>query len=87
MNAAVNKYRVAVCDDDPVLLGEIGKMCGSILDEIKIRYEIAQFPSAAELGEVLKRMQTDLMFSCWIFRCRAKTVCSLQSRCVKTETG
>lgn len=55
MNAAVNKYRVAVCDDDPVLLGEIGKMCGSILDEIKIRYEIAQFPSAAELVEVLKK--------------------------------
>lgn len=50
----MNKYRLAVCDDDPVLLSELSGMCASILEQKKMEYEITQFSSAAQLGDVLK---------------------------------
>ena len=47
-------YRLAVCEDDPVVLEGIGRFCGEVLTEEQIAYEITAFSSAEELEAAIK---------------------------------
>lgn len=45
----MNTYRIAVCDDDPVMREQLHSFCRELLDGESIPYAITAFPSAAEL--------------------------------------
>lgn len=47
-------YRLAVCEDDPVVLEGICRFCGGVLTEEHIAHEITAFSSAEELEEAIK---------------------------------
>lgn len=47
-------YQVAVCDDENVLLEELGKMCSEILQEMGVRHQISMFSSVNGLREAMK---------------------------------
>lgn len=53
----MNTYRIAVCDDDPVMREQLHSFCRELLDGESIPYAITAFPSAAELE---KRMNSDV---------------------------
>lgn len=53
----MNTYRIAVCDDDPVMREQLHSFCRELLDGECIPYAITAFPSAAELE---KRMNSDV---------------------------
>lgn len=49
----MEKYRIAVCDDDETIRDEVCRMCGSVLQKKKICYDIMPFASAEALEKVL----------------------------------
>ncbi len=53
----MNTYRIAVCDDDPVMREQLHSFCRELLDGESIPYAITAFPSAEELE---KRMNSDV---------------------------
>lgn len=46
-------YRVAVCEDDPMMLAELCGKCGEILDRLEVEHELCAFALADELWKVL----------------------------------
>ncbi len=46
-------YRIGICDDEKVLLEELCRMCGQILSQLGIEYEMETFGSVKELKEAL----------------------------------
>lgn len=55
----MNKYRIAVCDDDETMRAQLCAMCGDILEKKKMNYEVTPFASAEELDG--KANQFDLL--------------------------
>lgn len=51
----VAEYRIAVCDDDPVLREHLIHLCGSLLSEWGISHALTPFSAAAQLRDVLER--------------------------------
>ncbi len=56
-------YRLAVCDDEGEALEELCRMCGEILNGLKVEHEIVPFSSAQDLSAALSsgREQFDLL--------------------------
>lgn len=50
----MQKYRIAVCEDDKIVRDEICRVCDSTLEEEKIAHDVFPFSNAEELEAVLK---------------------------------
>ena len=50
----MQKYCLAVCEDDKVVRDEICRVCDEILEQQKIAHEITVFPNAVELEQFLE---------------------------------
>lgn len=51
----MQKYRLAVCEDDKVVRDEICRVCDEALTEEKVEHEITLFSNAEELENVLEK--------------------------------
>lgn len=58
---AMDKYRIAVCDDDETVRNQLCAMCGDILRKKGINYSITPFSSAAELDGKANRFDLLLL--------------------------
>lgn len=52
-------YRLAICEDDPVMRDALDKLCREILAEMDLEYEIAAFSSAEELDAAVHSENVD----------------------------
>lgn len=51
---AMGGYRLAICEDDPRMRAQLRTLCGEILTGMGVACQIAAFPSADALDEVLR---------------------------------
>ena len=49
----MNSYRLAICEDDPLVRDEMCALCRDILTEEQIEHEVTLFSSAEELEKIL----------------------------------
>ena len=49
----MNSYRLAICEDDPLVRDEMCALCRDILTEEQIEHEVTPFSSAEELEKIL----------------------------------
>lgn len=52
----MDKYRIAVCDDDEIMRDELSAMCADILTQEEVPYEVVTFSSAYELEKQISEV-------------------------------
>lgn len=53
----MHTYCLAVCEDEQVIREETSRLCGEILENARIPYEITPFSDAEELGRSFSRRE------------------------------